>query len=64
MTKYGSRKFLITVGVIVFASLAFWAGKLTEGGFVDLLKWIVGLYGGANVGAVVANKLGLTVATK
>ena len=61
MIRYGSRKFLLTLGVIAFACLTFWAGKLTEGAFVDLVKWALGLYGTANVGAMAANKLGIAI---
>ena len=49
-SKYASRKWQITV-FILLATLALFGftEKLSEAGFVDLTKWVVGLYFGFNV---------------
>lgn len=57
----GYRKFIVTVGVILIATgLVIW-GKITADNFVDLAKWVTGLYLGANavqaIGTVAAEKI-------
>lgn len=48
-SRYASRKFRITVGILLGAFLVFATGLLAPALFVDLVKWIAGLYFGANV---------------
>ena len=47
--KLDSRKFWLCIGIIVLISIFFLLGKLTEPYYADCLKWIAGLYMGANV---------------
>lgn len=63
MSIKGYRKFGLTVGVIVIATgLVIW-GKITADNFVDLVKWVSGLFLGANVvqavGVAAAEKVGV-----
>jgi hypothetical protein len=49
--KYASRKFLLAVLVLLAAGAARVFGLLEPELAVDLVKWTLGLYFGANVGA-------------
>jgi hypothetical protein len=48
--RFASRKFLLTVAVLGLAAVYRELDMLSEAGWVDLTKWALGLYFGANVG--------------
>lgn len=48
-TRFASRKWILAAVVTVAAILLFIGGMLTEAAFLDLVKWTLGLYFGANV---------------
>ena len=49
-SRYASRKFLLTVAVLVVGAIYRETGALSQELWVDLTKWTLGLYFGANVG--------------
>lgn len=51
----GKRKFSITAFITVAATIALFAGKMDQGGYVTLMTMILTIYGAANV---VDKKLG------
>lgn len=53
----GYRKWAIAVGLIVIATgLVIW-GKITADNFVDLTKWVAGLYLSTNIAQAVGVKI-------
>jgi hypothetical protein len=50
LTKYASRKWIATSVVVCACIGLFTLNQLSEAGFVELLKWTLGLYFAANVG--------------
>jgi hypothetical protein len=48
-SRYASRKWQITVVLLIAFLTLFTIQRLTEAGFVELVKWTVGLYFGFNV---------------
>jgi len=43
-----SRKAIATLLVVILATLLLWVGKISEIVWADVLKWIVGIFLGAN----------------
>ena len=56
-SRYASRKFVLTVAVLMLAALYRELGVLSEAGWVDLTKWTLGLYFAGNVGTWVADAM-------
>lgn len=53
----GLRKFTVTVGVLLISTgLVIW-GKITADNFVDVAKWVTGLYLSANFAQAIGVKL-------
>ncbi len=48
-SRYESRKFLLACATSAAVTAFFALAKLTPAEYIDSLKWIVGLYLGANV---------------
>ena len=42
-----STRLRIALALLVFATVAFYAGKLSEPGWIDLVKWVFGIYSGS-----------------
>ena len=49
-SRYASRKFLLTLAVPVVGAIYRETGTLSQELWVDLTKWVLALYFGANVG--------------
>lgn len=49
-SRYASRKFILTVAVLAVAAIYRETGAISPELWVDLTKWTLGLYFGANVG--------------
>ena len=45
----GTRKFMVTAFIAVTGTVAMFAGKLDQGGYVTLMTMILTIYGAANV---------------
>lgn len=56
-SRYASRKFLITVGLLVANVALLYVGLIDKTLYVDSAKWITGLYFGANVASWAADLL-------
>ena len=53
----GYRKFSLAVGVILIATGMLIWGRITADNFVDLTKWVTGLYLSANFAQAVGVKI-------
>jgi hypothetical protein len=54
--RYVSRKFLIAVGAILIATGLLLYGSIDGGQWVDVTKWVTGLFMAGNVGEKYATK--------
>jgi hypothetical protein len=45
----GTRKFMVTAFITVVGSVALFASKLDQGGYVTLMTMVLTIYGAANV---------------
>lgn len=52
-----SRKAMASLTILIFSSLALWAGKLNSPEYVDLIQWILGSYLIGQAGVDIATKL-------
>lgn len=55
-TRYGSRKFLLAVGCIVIATALLLYTSIDGAQWVDVTKWVTGLFMAGNVGEKYASK--------
>ncbi len=49
-SRFASRKFLLTIAVLVTAAVYRETGTLSQELWVDLTKWVLGMYFAGNVG--------------
>jgi len=54
--KLDSRKLWFCVGVCTLFFIFFGFGKISEAGIIDAVKWLVGIYCGANVAEAATRK--------
>jgi hypothetical protein len=54
---YKSRKFLLAVGCIAIATALLLAGLIESEHWVDVTKWVTGLFMAGNVGEKVADTM-------
>ena len=54
--KLDSRKLWFCVGACFLFYVGFGFGKISEAGLLDAVKWIVGIYCGANVAEAATKK--------
>jgi hypothetical protein len=52
--RWASRKWIMVLAFFLVASLFLHAGKVTDALWIDLVKWLTGLYMVGNVGALAA----------
>lgn len=63
-SRYASRKFLLALGTLICAFVAFALQDLTASEVIDVTKWVVGLYFAGNVGARLADAIGVLTGSK
>jgi len=56
MQKFGGRKFILSVGLIVLSYILVLVGKMTTKEWLDFAMMIAGIYTAGNVGSKLANK--------
>lgn len=59
-TKFFSRKWVLALLVVLISTVLCWFKQISGSEFVELVKWVVGLYMLGNVGSAVAAKLNIT----
>lgn len=63
-SRYASRKFLLALGTLICAFVAFALQAVTAAEVIDLTKWVLGLYFAGNVGARLADAIGVLTGSK
>jgi len=53
--KLASRRFLLTVVVLFFASLLMWKGKIEDGSYENIIIYVLGIY---VIGRPIGEKVG------
>lgn len=54
-SRYASRKFLLTTGVLIASVGLLLHGKIDAPTWLEITRWIMGIYCAANVGTVAAD---------
>jgi len=63
-SRYASRKWILAAATLVLVFLLMVSGLMTEAGFIDVVKWTLGLYFGANVGQKAATSIASAIEKK